>query len=90
MTIYRKGARKEYEIIKRLRKKGFCIAQRTAGSHSPIDIFAIDRQNKVIKFIQSKRTLSKNMMEIDEKLKKKLEKEFYWLNGLWLIQFEAL
>jgi hypothetical protein len=37
-----------------LKQQGFEIAQRTAGSHSPIDIIAIDPINKRIKLIQCK------------------------------------
>lgn len=51
---YIKGRKKEYKIMKELKEQGFDIAQRTAGSHSPIDVFAIHKKNKVIKFIQSK------------------------------------
>ena len=90
MTIYKKGARKEYAIIEQLRKNGFYIAQRSAGSHSPIDIFAINKDTRTIKFIQSKRTLRKDMSFIDPKLKEKIEKEFEWLNGRFRVEFEAL
>ena len=40
---YIKGRRKEYKICKKLIEKGFDIAQRTAGSHSPIDIIVINK-----------------------------------------------
>ena len=88
--IYKKGARKEYHIIYQLRKNGFEIAQRSRGSNSPIDIFAISRSKRIIKFIQSKRTLSKTMNHTDEKLKKSIEKKFDWLNGKWEVQFVVL
>ena len=87
--IYKRGSRKEYKIIEDLKKEGCQIAQRTAGSHSPIDIIGIDRVQKVIKFIQSKRTLSENMNYIDPKLKTEIEKELSWLNGTWYAQFEV-
>lgn len=51
---YRKGRRKEYKICNNLKDKGFKIAQRTAGSRSPIDIIAIKPKEKIIKLIQSK------------------------------------
>jgi len=51
---YIKGRKKEYKIMKMFKEAGYDIAQRTAGSHSPIDIFAVDRKNKTIIFIQSK------------------------------------
>lgn len=52
---YRSGRRKEYSIITALKKEGFDIAQRSSGSHSPIDVFAINREKKLIKFIQVKK-----------------------------------
>lgn len=51
---YLKGRRKEYGITERLKKEGWDIAQRSKGSHSPVDVIAIDIKNKKIKLIQSK------------------------------------
>jgi len=51
---YIKGRRKEYKICERLRKDGFHIVQRTAGSHSPIDVIAINTTTKEIKLVQAK------------------------------------
>ncbi len=51
---YRKGARKEYKIIKNLKNENYDIAQRSAGSHSPIDVWAINIKDKHIKLIQAK------------------------------------
>ena len=87
---YRKGRRKESSICDKLKKEGFKIAQRSTGSHSPIDVFAIDRENRIIKFIQSKRVLGETMDFIDEKQKKKIEKEFSWLNGLFSVEFVVM
>ena len=87
--IYQRGARKEYKLIYDLRKEGFDIAQRTAGSHSPIDILAIKIKDKWIKLIQSKRTLSENMGFTDEELKKKIEAENSELNGTYRVEFEV-
>ena len=88
--IYKRGARKEYQIIKDLKDEGWPITQRTAGSHSPVDIIAINPELKTIKFIQSKRTLNKNMAFIDPKLKKRIEYANKQLNGLFLVVFEVL
>lgn len=52
-TNYQRGAQKERRIMNRFRDKGQ-IAFRSAGSHSPIDIIAIDTEHKVITLIQSK------------------------------------
>jgi len=89
MTIYKKGARKEYKIIYDLRAEGYDIAQRTAGSHSQIDIIAINIKDKVIKLIQSKRTLKENMNFIDTNIKKKIEDDNKQLNGCYHVQFEV-
>lgn len=51
---YQKGRRKEYKICDELKKKGFDIVQRTAGSHSPFDVIAIKLLTREIKLIQSK------------------------------------
>lgn len=50
---YIKGRRKEYKYVKIMRDKGF-IAQRTAGSHSPFDVIAINPETKQIRLIQCK------------------------------------
>ena len=89
MSIYKKGARKEYHIIYKLRKRGFDIVQRTAGSNSPIDIIAVDKKNKIIKFIQSKRVLEETMNYTDQKLKEKIEKENQDLTGIFKVEFEV-
>ena len=87
--IYKKGSRKEYQIISDLKKEGFDIVQRSRGSHSSIDIFAIDKNRRIILFVQSKRTLDESMDYINPKLKEKLEKEFSWLNGVFGVCFEV-
>ena len=50
---YVKGRRKEYQIVNRHKALGH-ISFRSAGSHSPVDVTAIDTENKIIHFIQSK------------------------------------
>jgi len=50
---YKKGAAREYRIIKKLEQEGwFCI--RSAGSHSPIDIIAMIPVAEYIKQIDKK------------------------------------
>ena len=80
-SIYQQGRRKEYAICEDLRRKGFDIVVRTAGSHSPIDIFAIDSKRRKIRFIQSKRIIKQTMKTINEDLKIKIESEMSYLNG---------
>lgn len=77
---YIKGRNKEYRICKTLKEQGFDIAQRTAGSHSPIDVIGIDKQNKVILLIQSK----------PEGYNKKEYPEEEWLNGKFEVMFKIV
>jgi len=51
---YRRGREKEYNICRRLRSERWDIVQRSAGSHSAIDVFAIKIKEKKIILIQSK------------------------------------
>ena len=51
---YVKGRKKEYKVCKELREEGFDIVQRTAGSHSPVDILAIHKTKQLILLVQSK------------------------------------
>lgn len=80
---YQKGLRKEYKTVHNLKKEGYEIAQRSAGSHSPIDVFAINKKEKKIVFVQCKpdnfsKTKGKKILEDLEYLKGKFEVEF-WL-----------
>jgi len=75
---YEKGRRKEYKIRNELIEEGYDIAQRSAGSHSPIDVFAICKKTKTILLIQSKP---------DDYDKKEYE-EYNWLNGKFKVKFE--
>ena len=77
--IYKKGRRKEYKIV-----------QRTAGSHSPVDIIAINKLTKTIKLIQSKRTMNQNMNYINPNLKTNIETGLRWLNNIFRVEFEVL
>lgn len=78
---YQKGVRKERKIIQKLKSKGCCIAQRSAGSHSPIDIFAVHKEQRKIFFIQSKPD------NFSEKNKEKIIKELDYLNGQFEVKF---
>ena len=89
-NFYKAGRRKEYKIVEDFRKDGFEIVERTAGSHSEIDIIAIDLKNKKINLIQSKRSMNHDMSYIDPKLKEKIEEKNKELNGLFTVCFEVL
>lgn len=77
---YVKGRNKEYAICHELREAGYDIVQRTAGSHSPIDIIAIDKVTKSILLVQAK----PNNFNSD-----KIEKENAWLNGMFKVEFSV-
>ena len=81
---YLKGRRKEYKIVKELKEQGFDIAQRSAGSHSPIDIFAVNKLTKVIKMVQAK---PNNFSDLNIK---RLNDELGWLNGMFRVEFEVI
>ena len=80
---YRSGRRKEFSVIEKLKKDGFDIAQRSSGSHSPIDVFAINKEDKIIKFIQVK----KGYLSSEEY--SKIWEDLKWLtDGDFKIEFE--
>ena len=78
---YQRGRRKEYKVCNQFRAAGFDIVQRTAGSHSPIDVIAIDKKKRIIKLIQAK---PDNFPASQEK---KLLLEHQELNGLFVVEF---
>ena len=80
---YVKGRRKEYKITKKYKDMGYEIAQRSAGSHSPVDVFAIDRDTRTIRLIQAKPD------SMSDNAKKKIIEENKWLNGLFRVVFEV-
>ena len=75
---------------KKLKKEGWDIVQRSAGSHSPVDIWAVNIKEKKILLIQSKRTLSKAMSHTDEKQRTKIKKEHEDLSGEFKVEFEVM
>jgi Holliday junction resolvase len=78
---YLKGRRKEYQIIKQLKTEGWTIVTRSAGSHSPIDIFAI-KEGEIL-FIQSKpKNFSKKHIEL-------LKSKYCWMNSNFKGRFEV-
>ena len=80
---YIKGRRKEYKVVNELREAGYDIVQRTAGSHSPVDLFAIDKKNRCIRFVQCKpATMPQN--EIN-----KILDELSWLDGEFNVEFDV-
>ena len=80
---YINGRKKEYRIVKQLKKEGFDIAQRSAGSHSPVDIFAINKKTKEICFVQAK------PKDFAKSAEKKIYDDLNYLNEIkdWTVRF---
>lgn len=76
---YLKGRRKEWKVRKELLEEGFEIAQRSAGSHSPVDVFAINKEKRLIYFIQCK----------PDGYRSKKYDEYDWINGTFEVIFEV-
>jgi Holliday junction resolvase len=80
---YKNGRAKEYKTINQLKKEGNDIVFRSAGSHSPIDVIAINKLTKRITFIQCKpKSMSANK-------KKSLENDHDWLNDEFMAEFKV-
>ena len=78
---YNRGAKYEREIVNEAKARG-CIAFRSAGSHSPIDVCIIDPTNCTIELIQCK------LGRISKPQSERLYKEFGFLEkGMWKIIF---
>lgn len=73
-TPYKRGRDYEYKVMAKLRAIGYDIVIRAAGSHTPIDIIAINSTNKIMKLVQCKKGMN-------EKQKEKILKEISFLNG---------
>ena len=80
---YIKGRRKEYKIVHEFRDIG-CVAFRSAGSHSPIDVVAINPLKKIINLIQCKPN------DMSENAKQKLYDANKYLEGEYIVIFEIV
>src|SRR3990167_6568293 len=79
---YIKGVAKERRLVNYAKAKG-CIAFRSAGSHSPIDVVIIDPKKALIRFIQCKTGRH------SEKEKKRADEGFNHLRQPYQVFFEA-
>ena len=87
-TNYQRGADKERRILNAFRKKG-CIALRSAGSHSIIDVVVIDPYTFNIKLIQAKTsTRGTHETKLSEKARQKIIDFGSKLDGLYHVRFE--
>jgi len=80
---YLKGRRKEYKHVKIMREKGF-LSQRTAGSHSPFDVIAINQETKEIRLIQCKPD------SMNAHQQQKIRNENRKLNGVFKVKFSVV
>ena len=76
---YTKGRRKEYTVAEKLIKAGYDIVQRSAGSHSPVDVWAVSMKKKKILLIQCKPENFSGKNEYEE---------WAWLNDKFDVEFE--
>ena len=81
-TIYKNGRLKEYAVIRELRREGFELAQRSAGSRSPVDVWAVNTKTKEIKLVQVK-------SQLKESERDKLMLDNHKLNGTFKVSFEV-
>ncbi len=78
---YEKGVKMERKLVNEAREHG-CIAFRSAGSHSPIDVCIINRFHHFIYFIQCKN------MELTTKQKNKIRRKLP-ADGRWQVRFRV-
>ena len=81
---YEKGKKLEYRVVNAAKANG-CIAFRSAGSHSPIDVVSIDIANREIRFVQCKAGKS-----YSESQREALRQEWNALNGAFQCRFEVI
>lgn len=80
---YRKGADRERKIVNEFKDQGW-ISFRSAGSHSPIDVVAINPSFGVIKLIQMKTGKS-----YSKKFKEKLQSSLQYIDGTYEVFVEV-
>jgi Holliday junction resolvase len=83
-TNYIRGRDKEYRIVKTLKSQGY-IAFRSAGSHSPFDVVAINPDTKLIILVQSKLRGKKNLSKVEREI---IENEKLLIEGDYKVLFE--
>ena len=76
---YEKGVRFERLLVNNAKKDGN-ISFRSAGSHSPVDVFILDEDNKTIYLIQCKHSKDKQ-----KKLKSEYDKMLSGYRVVWKV-----
>ncbi len=82
-TNYTTGVRKERKIVNQLKKEGWDIVQRSAGSRSPIDVWAVNKDLKLIRLIQAKPDNFSGKEHLE------LLTIYNWLNGEFKVEFKV-
>ena len=80
---YLSGVRKERKVVNSARETGL-IAARSAGSHSPVDVWIIDIPNKSIHLVQCK---PKSM---SHSARTKIEESMKECNGTFQVDFKVI
>lgn len=83
INLYNKGVRKERRVVNEYRAKGW-ISFRSAGSHSPIDVVAIDPQSRMVKIFQCKGD------KMPQSQKDKLYEAFKAFPGQYTLTFDVV
>ena len=84
MTNYSRGSGLENHYCHMLIGEGWDFAQRTAGSHSPVDVICINHKTKMIKLIQCKPD------KMSDNAKNKLLEANIALNGEFTVDFSVI
>lgn len=82
-TNYISGRSREYRLKRHLEGMGFTVL-RTAGSHGFVDLIALDKQTRIINFIQVKPS------KMGKKASRTLQVDSSWSNGAWTGKFMVL
>jgi Holliday junction resolvase len=80
---YKNGYSKELRIVNKLRERG-CLAFRSAGSHSPIDVFGMDTITHEIVLIQSK------LGKLTKQEEKAILEYGKGLEGIYMVHFKLI
>lgn len=83
LTNYQKGANKERKIVNKARANNL-LSFRSAGSHSPIDVFILDKTLHQITLIQCK---PKSM---SENAKQKILNDLLQYEGTYFINVQVV
>lgn len=76
--------------MKKLQSQGYDIVLRSAGSHSPIDIVAIQRPKLENNFNGRILAIQSKPKKFSRREKARLESEYSWLSGEYMSHFKVI